>query len=444
MKINFSMVWMLFRTEMRMIGRNSSAIFVGMLLPLILLPVVICAPQWSAKRHKAQIESAPFRYVICGVSSNEVEALMTATLERMAKGTNRITASRTNISGDLHAALAAGDLELIIEGADPKSEPAPALSFKGAHPEPPAPLLIRLEYRADHEASGRAMGLVQSGLIKTRQERRSQRLEAAGFPVQILDVGKSESINVARPELAAGLTLGRGLTVFVLFFVFMGGSMIANDLLAGEKDRGTLETLLTSAAGRTEIILAKHLAICAMALAATTLQTAELLLMARFKAVPLPDGIAHALSPGTVGLAAALFLPMLALVAGILLLTSGLARTHREAQNYLTPILILTLLPAAAPFFPSLSLHSVAALVPVTGVALAVKEIFSGNFDWPMIALAWLATAASAVWVLRLNTRLLRAERLTSARKRRPQRWSGKPGGTALADNERRQAGHHQ
>ena len=155
-------------------------------------------------------------------------------------------------------------------------------------------------------------------------------------------------------------------------------------MLAGEKERGTLETLLTSSMTRFEIVAAKHLAILSVAITITLIQTLNLLAYASFKLVPLPSNFIEALPPSTVFLLAILYLPVAALASSVLLFTSGVARSYKEAQLYFTPVFLLLLVPALSPILPGLTLRSAIVLVPLSNVALAVRDILVGSFDWPM------------------------------------------------------------
>jgi sodium transport system permease protein len=96
----------------------------------------------------------------------------------------------------------------------------------------------------------------------------------------------------------------------------------------------------------------------------------------------------------------------------VLLLVSGYAGSYKEAQLYFFPVLLLGMVPALAPFLPGLALRSAIVVVPVANIAMAVKEILTGTYDWPMIAVAFLVTAAAAAWVSRVTARALATERL--------------------------------
>jgi sodium transport system permease protein len=186
---------------------------------------------------------------------------------------------------------------------------------------------------------------------------------------------------------------------------------VATDSLAGEKERGTLETLLTTSARRLDILSAKRLVIVALGVMITLLQAGNLLVCVGFKLLPVPVNLAAAITPWSAALLLVLYLPLVALVANILLLVSGLSRSYKEAQLYFFPVFILGLVPALAAMLP-IPLRSAVVAVPIANLSVAVKEVLIGTFDWPMIALAWVVTAGAAAWISRVGVRVLSSERL--------------------------------
>ncbi len=274
---------------------------------------------------------------------------------------------------------------------------------------------VRIIYRADHDQSVVGMTRLHQALGEMRNARRSEQLEQKGFSTSQKQIAALTEVNLASRGQVAGLALGRNMTLLLLFFIFIGGSMVATDLLAGEKERGTLETLLTTAAGRGEIIAAKQLVILAVALIITLTQAVALFVYAGLKVIPLPPGLAAAVTPLNVALLFVLYLPAAMLVASMLLLASGYAKSYKEAQLYFLPVFLVGTAPALAAFFPGLELRSAIVLVPIANIAVAVKEVLIGSFDWPMIAISWLVTAAAALGVTRLSVRVLAAEKLISS-----------------------------
>ncbi len=272
--------------------------------------------------------------------------------------------------------------------------------------------VVRIVFRGDRDESGAGSARMQDALRETRRVRRSDLLQSRGFPVRPAEVAAITDHDVASKQQLAGLALGRSLTLVLLLFILMGGAVMATDSIAGEKERGTLETLLTTAANRVEILAAKHLVILAVALLITFIQALNLLVYIGFKLLPVPPNLSAAVTPPVVALLFLLFLPVAALMANVLLLVSGYARSYKEAQMYFLPVMLLGLLPGVAPFLPGIPLRSIIVLVPVANLAVAAKQILIGSFDWPMICLSWVATASAAVWTARLAVRTLMQEKL--------------------------------
>jgi membrane protease YdiL (CAAX protease family)/ABC-type transport system involved in multi-copper enzyme maturation permease subunit len=256
------------------------------------------------------------------------------------------------------------------------------------------------------------MEKLRDALYKSRQHQRYELLTGAGFPIAPDAVGVVHEKNVAAQAQVAGLHIGRLAVLFFLLFIITGGSVVAIDTLAGEKERGTLETLLTTSIARSDIITAKHLVILTVAVVIALIQSLNLLVYIAFKVIPLPENMSFDIPPGTVALVLLFLLPVAGLASSILLLTSGYAKTYKEAQLYFFPVFLLSLIPALAPFLPGITLRSAIVAVPVANIAVAVKELLVGDLDWPMMILAWLVTAAAAVWVRRLAVRTLSTERL--------------------------------
>jgi sodium transport system permease protein len=187
------------------------------------------------------------------------------------------------------------------------------------------------------------------------------------------------------------------------------------DIVAGEKERGSLETLLTTAARREEIVAAKQLAILAVALVITLIQVANILVYLNLKVIELPQDWIIEVQPITIITLLFLFIPFAAFFSAILLMISAYAKSYKEAQLYFFPVYLVSLVPALAAVLPGISLRSAIALVPVANVSVAAREIMVGKFDWPMLALAVAAMSAAAVWAMRTSARMLSQERLITA-----------------------------
>jgi sodium transport system permease protein len=275
--------------------------------------------------------------------------------------------------------------------------------------------VIRIHFDASRDASQAGRRRMAELLSRARTLGQEAMLERGGFPIKPSNVARVTEVSVATPSQVTGLWIGRFLTVFLVMFMLAGGSVVAMDIIAGEKERGSLETLLTTAARRIEIVVAKQLAILAVALLITMIQVANTLVYLSLRVIKLPWDAVIDVPPAAIAALFVLFIPVAAFVASVLLMISAHAKSYKEAQMYFFPVYLCSLVPALASVLPGVPLRSAIALVPIANVSVAVREIMVGEFDWPMIGVAFLAMAAAAGWTLRASTHMLSRERLITA-----------------------------
>ena len=435
MNVRWPVIRTLFSCELRQVLRDRRTIFMSIVLPLLFMPIMLFGSRKMEQLRERKLEETAFTVAVTGSQAEAARGLIEATRARLASQEPKGDLLRFELvsKDDPVKALNAGEVNLVIEAvsaaearqrAEQEQREAKSKQPEGrertedrAETDPVedgAPVLV-LVSREDQERSRRAGRRMLDALRETRREARSELLAGHSFPVAMDQVAVVTETSLASAGQVAGLTLGRLLTLLLLLFILSGGSVVATDTLAGEKERGTLETLLTTAVGRGEIVAAKFLLILSVAIAITVIQAANLLLYVGFKIIPTSAGFAAAVTPPIAALVLLLFLPVAALCSGVLLLVSGRAKTYKEAQMLFFPVFLLGMVPAVAPFLPGLRLRSAIVAVPVANIAVAVKEVLTGTFDWPMLALAFLVTSGAAAWALILAARTLSTERLITA-----------------------------
>ncbi len=226
---------------------------------------------------------------------------------------------------------------------------------------------------------------------------------------QILDVWKSQIVrenllasrvpaNVARPfELQPhdvaerrqqqALMWSRILPFVLFIWALTGAFYPAVDLCAGEKERGTLETLLSSPAARIEIVWGKLLTVMTFSCATATLNLLSLgvtsrYVMSQLSLMPMGDlGQGLELPPFTsmLWLLAGL-LPMSALFSALCLALAAFARSTKEGQYYLMPLFLVSMPLMMFPLAPGADLNLGNSLIPVTGVILLLMGLVQGDY----------------------------------------------------------------
>ena len=231
-------------------------------------------------------------------------------------------------------------------------------------------------------------------------------------------VGHALERSVLDPFRGAELDLGRGRNILanflpyvVLMMCFLGAIYPAIDLGAGEKERGTLETLLVTPASRLDFVVGKFLMITVSAAIASLLNVLSLVGSAKLGLLASSDVLGSiAFDPLAVVVSMVLMLPVAALFASVLLAVSIYAKSFKEAQSYSTPINFAILIPAFASFIPGVELTRSLALAPLVSVSLALKEAWSGIFQWDCLAIILVSSAIYAALALAFCTRWFQRE----------------------------------
>ncbi len=199
------------------------------------------------------------------------------------------------------------------------------------------------------------------------------RLQVRGVnPLISLPVAVNE-VDVATPTGRAVVVLGF-MTYFVLFALLMGGLYLAIDTTAGERERGSLEALLSLPVARASLVGGKILATCAYMAISLALCLSAFVLVFRF--VPLERiGMSANLSWGTALAFFGVCLPFIPLGATLMTLVASFTRTYREAQTYLTSVLLIPTLPIAFASIYSLKAQSFLMLIPSLSQHLLMTSI---------------------------------------------------------------------
>ncbi len=219
-----------------------------------------------------------------------------------------------------------------------------------------------------------------------------QRLEALGATLETINPIAVKDINVYSTRESIGKLAGGTLPYFFVLFCFMGAMYPAIDLFTGEKERSTIETLLVVPANRLQILIGKMLVVVS-----TGVLSGLLTILGLFAALKLnPEiptfisGIAmQLLNPKAITLVIAMMIPLTTFFAGILIPASIYARSFKEAQSLIQPLVFIIIIPLVIGFIPGTTFNFVTAFVPILNVALATREIVAGTIDYGLLVIVY-------------------------------------------------------
>jgi sodium transport system permease protein len=211
----------------------------------------------------------------------------------------------------------------------------------------------------------------------------------------------TEYRNIASDKEMIGKLAGGILPYIFIAFGFIGCMYPAIDLFTGEKERGTIETLLTTPVARWQILFGKMGVVVLSGLTAATCA-----LLGLFFSIEFIDSegnaeilkIVHSiLNPTFIVLLYSLLIPLTVFFAGLMIPIAVNAKSFKEAQSIITPLNIVMVLPAMVGFFPGIELNFVTACIPVVNIVLATKELIAGSLDIGLVALSFSVMMSLAI-----------------------------------------------
>ncbi len=222
----------------------------------------------------------------------------------------------------------------------------------------------------------------------------SGRIRARGLEEQIFDAIAIVRVDIASLQEVLGKTVGGFLPYLFILLAFTGCMYPGIDLGAGEKERGTLETILSSPASRLEIVLGKFFVVALIGFSSAMLSMVGLYLGVRMTADIPPqvlEVVWNILNVKVVLIIGSLLVPLTAFLAAMILGLSIHSKSFKEAQSTLTPLTIVVIVPVAVGLMPGIDLSVTTALIPVLNVSLATKEVIAGTIQPLHLTLSYIS-----------------------------------------------------
>lgn len=388
--MNLRNIAVVYRKELREALRDRRTVISMIVVPIFLMPVLtIFVGVLSARLIGRALLQAPAVMIIGGENSPQILAALRA-LPDVQVLPAASDYARQVIDKKIRAAVELPpDFDAIIARGDTAR--------------------VRIDVYQGEINSGFGADKLQKFFQDFRERTIRQRLDAHHLPENLAEPLLVEESNVAPPEKVGGVVLGGLVPYFVIILSLTGTMYPAMDLTVGEKERGTIETILCSPISRTSLVLGKFLMVLTASLSTAALAIASmgLTLAAASRMVgSLPQastmGLQFRITPQAVIWVFVMVVPLAVLFSAALLAISLFAKSFKEAQSYLSPLTIVVVAPAIVSILPGVELNARLSLVPILNTSLVSKEIVSGTYHWNYIALIFGSScvyAAAALWV---------------------------------------------
>lgn len=384
---------LIFNREIRDQLRDRRTLFMVFVLPVILYPALAIGMVWLSIQGRGRLES--MTYTVGVVGAERAPGLVEG--DRFAADLfDGPGAAPSTRPGDQPAGeglrFRRDQLKVVTEGVgrdDLKPERIHVLvtipQTFGRELAEGRTGQVEIAFDSSSDRSRTARKAVLEVLERWGERLRDRRLAELGIDRQRINPVRLERQDVATPAEASASRWHRMFAFLLVVMALTGAFYPSVDLCAGEKERGTMETLLISPATRTEIVMGKYLTVWLASVATAVLNLAGMGLTAwhiSSVAGNLQGGppLAFELSAASITWMLLLLIPLAALFAACCLAMATFARSTKEGQYYLTPLFVITFPLVMITMAPGAELNALMACVPVSGSALLLKELMLGNY----------------------------------------------------------------
>lgn len=260
-------------------------------------------------------------------------------------------------------------------------------------------LMDQTEIRSQIAAAGLESILERAGESALQERLKRAQLDPAFIrPIEVIEE------STAPPEKVGGSILGQIVPLILIVMTITGAIYPAIDLTAGERERGTLETLMVAPVPTVDLIAGKFVVVALIGMLSAALNLVSIggtIWLGGLGDV-LTRGGQVVIPLGALPWVLLVLIPLAVMFSALLLAVCSFARSFKEAQNYVMPVLVAALIPAVIGILPGTRLDGPLLVMPVTNIVILTRDLFTGKFElgpliWVTVSTTLYAGAAVAV-----------------------------------------------
>lgn len=386
------MIFTIFKKELKETLRDKRTLIVMIVIPALMFPLIF---KLTSSMTSGLTEKAASKTLIVGYVG-ESEALL-SDLQTKSETEGKYEWKKFRDTAAIQSAIKSDSIQLglyIASDFDQAIKENKTAKVKVFHDATDIGYKERLEQK----------------ILTFNEKITEQRLQSLNINRQLFTAIDIQETNVASTQEMIGKMAGGMLPYIFIIFGFIGCMYPAIDLFTGEKERGTIETLLTTPTARWKILAGKMGVVVLSGVLAASFALGGLF----FSMQNLPGGkemselsvvLNSLFSVGTLVTMFALVVPLIVFFAGLMIPITVYAKSFKEAQSIITPLNIVILVPAIIGMFPGVEYSVETAFIPVVNVVLATKEVIAGTIDYTLYTGTLVSLILFAVLAVMLSRR---------------------------------------
>lgn len=264
--------------------------------------------------------------------------------------------------------------------------------------------------------SSYARSIVMDIFDEYKEELTEEKLIEAGLDVhEILEPVGYAGEDIASNEQSLGSIMGSILPFMLIISLLMGTMYPAIDTTAGERERGTLETILTLPVTNRQLIVSKFLTVAFIGIISALLNILSMGGIAVYM-YQIMDLQTNAQTFDVMQFVPAILVCILAILAfslfisAVTMCVTAFAKSYKEANNYITPLMLVVMFVGYIGFIPNIELSHSVAMIPVANICLLIKNMLVFKIDYGIIAVVLISNVAYALFAILFLSKIYDSE----------------------------------
>ncbi|HNZ06517.1 MAG TPA: ABC transporter permease subunit/CPBP intramembrane protease [Candidatus Cloacimonadota bacterium] len=391
--MSFNKALIVYRKELLEMMRDRRTLFATFIIPLILYPLLFIGFGSIMSRQTAVLEERGAEIAFADSVNNHISAAIIAGI-KTNKGYNLLPYNQ-----DTQGLYNSGNIQAIVSIGD-------SITAAGS-----SVYKVLVSYDSSKERNQLIYRKIKDSVTETKESSIATELSKRDVDPALMELIRVDAIDTSSAQKRLGSYLGMILPYIMIMMLVAGAATVAGDLVAGEKERRTLETLLVSSAQRNELVLGKYLTVITVAMVNVVVNLFSMGFSMQF--LVGSQGIASSMTQmpvvGFLILLAAM-LPLATLFAALLMSISTFSRNLKEAASYQQPVMMISMLLGMISFIPSVEINNLLALVPVVNIALLFKAVLINEYQLSHLLITVGSTLLLDIGAIWLTVKLFSTE----------------------------------
>lgn len=392
--------------ELRRVFSDKKLIFSLFILPAVLVVGIYALMGQMMEGMTSDIEEHRATVYVQNAPA-EVQAIIDATGYRNTVDLTYLEAGA--VTTDIEAAILSGDTELMVIFEESFMEHA--ANYKNAGDPIPQ---ITLCYNSTGNYSSAAKSVFEGSVLEPL---RTSMLTTRFGNLELLNVFETETKIIVNEDKANGEMIAMLLPYLITFMLFAGAMSLGVDAIAGEKERGTMSSMLLSPIKRSEIVIGKLVSLSILSAISAAIYAVTMILSMPLMSKMMTGGQSIdfnvEFSAVQVIELFAIMLAMVYLYVAVVAYVSVLAKSTKEAGTYVSPIYIVVMLCGLLTMFTGGMEKKIEMfIIPIYGNALAIQNLMTNELTTLQFLLSFGGTVACGVLFTALLTKAFNSEKV--------------------------------